>query len=73
MPFDDAIDYGAFSLNIEPTAAGVVGMRDALLAVSTNRTRLRAMQKAMRSARSSLDWTDLSERGTFHRLLEELR
>ena len=70
MPFDDQLDYTSFSINIPPTAIG--SMRETLLAVAANRTRLRGMQRALWEARAALDWTDLSERGTFYRVVERL-
>ena len=43
-----------------------------LEAIAVNRTRLRRMQRALWEARSAFDWSDLSERGTFYRVLERI-
>ena len=72
MPFEDKIDYARFALNFEPTPTGVAHVASVLKAIASNRTHLRAMQRAMWEARPWLDWTDLSPRGTFHRILEQL-
>ena len=44
-PFEDQIDYAAFSTNVPPSEAA--NLRQTLEAIAANRTRLRAMQRAV--------------------------
>ena len=70
MPFADEINYAAFSVNVAPDA--ISSVRERLRAIATNRSRLREMQRRLWNARQALDWTDLSSRGTFARILNRL-
>ena len=70
-PFDDALDYAAFSVNVPPTQVAQA-LRPTLEAIAHNRTRLRAMQRALWEARPAFDWTDTSERGALFRTLQDV-
>ena len=70
MPFEDELDYGAFSLNVQPREAH--GLRHTLEMIAANRSRLRAMQRALWAARPAFDWTDTGRGGAFHRTLGQL-
>lgn len=70
MPFDDTLDYSSFSINVPPD--DLASLQQTLVVIASNRTRLRALQKALWHVRPLLDWTDLSAHGAFHRMLEAL-
>jgi len=69
MPFEDSIDYAAFTVNVFPDAAG--GTLHALAALAARPDEVRRMQRALWEARARLDWTDL-ERGPFRLVMEAL-
>ena len=70
-PFDDALDYATFSVNVPPRQVAQA-LRPTLEAIAHNRTRLRAMQRALWEARPAFDWTDTSERGALFRTLQDV-
>lgn len=70
MPFEDHLDYSAFTVNVPPRE--IPQLKERLHAIASNRTHLRAMQRALWRVRSLFDWTDASEHGAFHRTLEAL-
>ena len=72
MPFESSLDYTTFSINVPPHQVAN-GLRPTLEAVATNRSRLRAMQRALwQHARPAFDYTDASERGPFYRAMAEV-
>ena len=70
MPFADELDYAQFSVNVPPR--DVPRLRERLEAIAHNRSRLRALQRALWAARPAFDWSDTSERGAFHRTLVQV-
>lgn len=70
MPFDNSVHYDGFSINVPPDTIPM--LRTLLVSLAANRTRLRAMQRALWHARPAFDWSDMSGRGAMAKTLEAL-
>ena len=70
MPFERAIPYEKFRINV--LRDEVAGLGERLARVAQDRSRLRTMRMEMLKYRSAFDWHDLTHRGALKHTADEL-